>query len=642
MKVSYNWLQKYFTEPLPEVSKLADLFTEHTFEVEDLEIKGRDTIFEAKVLPDRAPYLLSHKGVAREASVITGLQLNTLQGIVSTPVPSDKLGIEVVVEDASKCRRYIAQTIEGVKVSSSPEWLKNALESLGQKSINSVVDIGNYVMFDVGQPLHAFDADKIVGNICVRQATLDEKIILLTGEEVVLSVEDLVIADQAGPIAIAGVKGGKRTGVTLETRRLILESANFNPVSVRKTATRLNLRNDAAKRFENSISPALAEEGRESFVVLLKELSPDSKLNGATDFYPTPVKTWNVVTTADNISALIGFSISQEKISEILSSMGCSVSSKNDFLTIVPPLDRVDIITPEDVADEVGRVVGYEKIPVVLPPAMSEINLPDKIFFYAEKVKNILYKLSYSEVLLYSLVAKGVFEIAYPLASDKSALRESLLPKLSESLINNGRNADLLNLETIKILEIGKVFTQTGEKTHLALGILPIKKKKGVTAEALLETDMSLLSEELGKKISYQIVKGEFGAIVEIDFSELITNLPEAGKLVELDFKALPKDVKYQKFSVFPYIVRDIAVFVPESTKEIEVQNIIVANAGPLCIQSNLFDVFIKEFPEGKKKSCAFRLIFQSFERTLEDVEINTVMEVVYEKLAKQKEWEVR
>lgn len=642
MKVSYNWLQKYFTEPLPPVETLADLFTDHTFEVEDLEKKGEDTIFEAKVLPDRAPYLLSHKGVAREASVITGLKLNDIHGVCLASVPNDKLGIVVNVEDANLCRRYIAQAITDVTVTSSPKWLKTALESIGQKSINSIVDIGNYSMFDVGQPLHAFDADKIVGNISVRLAKAEEKIVLLTGEEATLTTEDLVIADDVGPLAIAGVKGGQRSGVTPETKRLILEAANFDPVSVRKTATRLNLRNDSSKRFENGLTPALAEEGRQKFVTLLQELCPEIKLVGATDFYPAPVKEWHVLATAEKTSALIGIAVSAEKISATLTAMGCTVSIESGVLTIVPPLDRLDIKSEKDVADEVGRMIGYENIPAVLPPTLAEINLPDKTFFYGEKAKNILVECGYSEALLYSLVAKGAFEITYPLASDKSALRESLLPKLSESLISNGRNADLLNLETIKICEVGRVFPATGEKTCLALGVLPIKKKKGMTAEAILEADIKQLMAGLGKTFTYKIVAGEFGATVEIDFSQLIDELPPAEELAKLNFQALPKNIKYQKFSAYPYIVRDIAVFVPEATAPADIQKVINDNAGALCVQNNLFDVFVKELPEGKKKSCAFRLIFQSFERTLEDVEVNAIMDTIYQEIADHKDWEIR
>ncbi len=642
MKVSHNWLQKYFAKPLPKPQVLADVLTVHTFEVEEMEEKGDDTVFEVKVLPDRAHYLLSHKGVAREVSVVFNLPLRDVHGVQSSPAPTDVSGIEVVVDDARRCKRYLAQEINMVSVTTSPTWLKTALENLGQKSINNVVDAGNYIMFDVGQPLHAFDADKIDGRIHVRNAVAGEKIILLTGEEAVLVADDLVIADDSGPLAIAGVKGGKRAGVTMDTTRLILEAANFDPATIRKTATRLNLRNDSSKRFENEISPALAEEARAKFLTLLKELCPDIELGGVTDFYPAPVESWQVTVAVEKIAALIGMTVDEQGCADTLKRMGCEVEISSGILTVTPPLDRLDMVTPEDVVDEVGRIIGYEKLPSILPPLLSGATLPDKVFYYAEKAKNILVERGYSEALLYSLVPKGVYEIIYPLASDKAALRESLLPKLTESLIANGRNADLLSLETIKICEVGKVFGAGGERNLLAIGVLPVKKKKGVTPESIIKADMEVLEMAFGRPLTYTIKTGEYGAVVEIDLEVVVAELPPPQGLSTLGFKPLPSDIKYQKFSPYPYIVRDIAVFVPETTSELEIQKLITDNAGPLCVRDRLFDVFIKDTPEGKRKSCAFRLVFQSFERTLEDTEINSIMDTIYAEIAKQEGWEIR
>ncbi len=642
MKVSYNWLQKYFIEPLPQPSVLAEALTVHTFEVEEMQERGDDTIFEVKVLPDRAHYLLSHKGVAREVSVVFGLSLQDVHGVQVAPVSTEVPGMKVVVDNAQLCKRYMAQEINNVKTTASPSWLKSALENLGQKSINTVVDAGNYIMFDVGQPLHAFDADKIDGAIRVRNAVSGEKIILLTDEEAALTPEDLVIADDRGPLAIAGVKGGKRAGVTLETKRLILEAANFDPATIRKTATRLNLRNDSSKRFENEITPALAEEARTKFLTLLKELCPEIEIGGVTDFYPNPVQNWSVTVTAEKITTLVGIDVGAQTCEKTLKSMGCEVVVADGVLVVTPPLDRLDILTPEDVVDEVGRIIGYEKLPAIMPPALSVAALPDKVFYYAEKAKNSLVARGYSEALLYSLVAKGMHEIVYPLASDKSALRESLLPKLHEALIANGRNADLLMLETIKICEVGKVFRAEGEKTHLAIGVLPVKKKKGVTAEFLLREDMLALEATLGTPLTYTIVTGEYGATVEIDLDEVVAQLPAPAILNTLGFQPLPGDIKYQKFSPYPYIVRDVAVFVPESTSEATIQKLIREQAGPLCVRDWLFDVFVRDLPTGKRKSCAFRLVFQSFERTLEDGEVNAIMETIYAKIATQSEWEVR
>jgi len=513
---------------------------------------------------------------------------------------------------------------------------------VGQKSINNLVDAGNFVMLDIGQPLHIFDADKISGQIWVRQATDEEKIVLLTGNEVTLCPDDLVIADDNGPLAIAGVKGGKRAEVTAATKRIIIEAANFEPVTIRKTATRLNLRNDSSKRYENEIVPILAAEAMATITKIIFDVNPDAVVGGTTDVYPNPTSPWTVRVDAQNIAALIGTPVAESEIESILTWMGCDVEKKDGLLAVTPPQDRLDITIPEDVADEVGRMLGYEALLAKLPPNLLETPLPDKSFFYGEKTKNILVTRGYSEALLYSLVAEGVYDIVYPLASDKSALRDTTLTKLKESLISNGRNADILSLETIKIFEVGKVFRADGEKTTLAMGVLQVKKKKGTTSELVLAEDISFLLGTLGISIETEIQVGEFGAMVEIDFDALVATLPTQKNLSVLDFKHLPADKKYQKFSPYPYIVRDIAIFVPESITQSDVQELIKNHSGTLCVKIWLFDVFTKEFPEGKKQSFGFRLVFQSFEKTLEDKEVNEVMEGIYTAIAENVDWQIR
>jgi phenylalanyl-tRNA synthetase beta chain len=322
--------------------------------------------------------------------------------------------------------------------------------------------------------------------------------------------------------------------------------------------------------------------------------------------------------------------------------MGCGVTITEDRLTVTPPLDRYDIATPEDVVDEIGRIIGYETLPSVVPPVLSETESLDARFYYAEQAKNVLVKAGYSEVLLYSLVPRGTYEIIYPLASDKSALRESLLPKLTESLIANGRNANLLMLDTIKLCEVGKVFHSTGEKTYLALGVHPVKKKKGVSAESILRSDIAQLEASLRCTITEAIHTSEHCAVVEIDLGALVATLPVQTSLATLNFQPLPRDVQYQKFSPYPFIVRDIAVFVPEATPEALIEQVIIKHAGPLCVRQWLFDVFIKELPAGSQKSCAFRLVFQSFERTLEDGEVNAIMETLTKELMTHEGWTVR
>jgi len=280
---------------------------------------------------------------------------------------------------------------------------------------------------------------------------------------------------------------------------------------------------------------------------------------------------------------------------------------------------------------------------------LKEKTPQDKTFYWSEKVKNILVELGFSEIMLYSLAPKGAFEIEYPLASDKAALRESIVPKMQESLKMNTLNADLLGLDAIKIFEIGKVFPKEGEKTVLTIGVALVKKRKGVTALSFIEEAINAVSVGFNIEIDDKLLKlsrdlsdSNDRQCVEIYLDFLVKSLPPIGSIAGLNFKPLSKNKKYQHFSLYPFIVRDIAVFVPESIEADTVWQIIeksisTAKATELLARHSLFDTFKKE----GKVSYAFRMIFQSKERTLTDADVNAIMEKIYSEVRKNN-WEVR
>jgi phenylalanyl-tRNA synthetase beta chain len=639
MKVSHSWLQTYFKDTLPTAEKLGELFNAHAFELEGLEKVGNDSVLDLKVLPDRSHYALCHRGTAREASVISKMPL---VASVKPEIEVDKgiSAVAVTVADSKLCPRYMARRVSGVSVSQSPAWLAERLTAIGGRSINTIVDATNYVMFDIGQPLHAFDADKVEGDIAVRLAHAGEKITVLDGREIELRETDLLITDSVGPLAIAGVKGGKRAEVTTATKNIIIESANFNPTAVRKTSTRANLRNDSSKRFENEITPDLCAEAMNRVTALILELSKGAKAGSVTDIYPKPAQLWTVNVAVSYVSSMVGMQVSLAEIKDILERQGCQVSVSGDMISVTPPLDRLDMIIPEDIGDEIARMKGYGDLVGVQTPDIAQVPI-DKTYYWAEKVKSILVTAGFSEALLYALVPKGAFEVAYPLASDKKALRESLEPKLRESLALNTLNASLLGLQYIKEFEIGKTFLKDGEKTMFALGIGLVGKKKGVTAAGVLQEVLERLGNELGVKIVAHS-KDPQDFISEIDFDELVSRLPNPGTIADLNFKPLPQDKKYVPFSHYPFITRDIALFVPASVTEGEVSVVISTSlsktAGVLLVKGpDLFDAFTKD----GKTSYAFRMIFQSFEKTLSDDEINVFMTALYVDV-KAKGWEVR
>ncbi|HEU5114616.1 MAG TPA: phenylalanine--tRNA ligase subunit beta [Candidatus Paceibacterota bacterium] len=634
MKVSYKWLSGYFDKKLPSPDELAELLSAHAFEVEGIEKLPNDTVLDVKVLPDRAHYALSHGGIAGEVSAITGIPESDVKlSDVDFVLTESILGPKVTVSDEKLCRRYIARRIESVMVKESSPELRSLLEAIGARSINNIVDITNYVMMSYGQPMHAFDADKLAGSIVVRLAKAGEKIIVLDGREIELRESDLVIADDQGPIAIAGVKGGKRAEVTSSTKNIVLESANFDPASVRRTSTRANLRNDSSKRFENEITPVIAFDAMRQATKYILESCPGAQAGELTDIYPEPAEEWLVSVDPEYMNAVTGLSLSTKDMEDILIRLGCKVQADGKRLAVTPPPERLDLTIPEDIADEIVRIYGYDKLPSKDTPAVPRTP-SDKTFYWTEFIKNALMKAGYSELQTYTLVKKGYFEIAYPLASDKAALRESIKPKFGEALQANALNADFLGLESIKAFEIGKVFPKTGEKTSLCVGVLQVRKRKDVTSESLLKEIIAVHEARFGK-LEEKIETGPFGAMIEIDLDPIIAKLPE-GEIADLGFAPLSADKKYVPFSAYPYIVRDIAMFVPGGTNDAavleEIRSAAEKSAGTLLVKGPaLFDRFEKD----GKISYAFRMIFQAFDRTLSDDEANAFMKPVYDAVIK-------
>jgi phenylalanyl-tRNA synthetase beta chain len=640
MKVLHAWLQNFIKEKLPSAESLAEKFTFHACEVEEVIGTGDAAVLDLKILPDRAHYALSHQGTAREIAAITGLTLK--HHIFEEVTPTLSRTLDIVNEEPTLCRRYMSRRVNNVTVGASPDFFKFSLEAIGQRSINNLVDATNIVMFDVGQPMHMFDADKVVGGLIIRTADAGEKITTLDGKHLELEESMLVIADEAGPLAIAGVKGGARAAVTEETKNINIEAANFDPVSVRKTSTKIGIRNDSSKRFENEISPRLAEEGMQQISYIIKQFCPDAEFGDIGDIYQSPVKPWTVIVTTEYISKLLGITLSNQEIESILRRMDIHVTEQDNALVLEIPYYRLDLTIPADIAEEVGRVYGYEKIKAVALPTPEKISI-NKNFYWTQKVKDILTELGYSEVFTYSLKDHGQVEIQNPLASDKGYLRENLREGIEDALTFNARNAALLGLEEINIFELGNVFGKDMEETaSLSIGYYTTKsvKNKPKVSWETMERLVKTLNEKLGVELQGIIESTDAGIIFECNFSSLIEKLPEPTD----GYSTAPTQaIIYKQFSPYPFITRDIAVFVPEGSSEQDALNIIVKEAGQLLVKHSLFDVFQKSFPDGSKKtSYAFRLVFQSHDRTLTDEEINPIMQKITDTMNGKSGWQVR
>ena len=462
MKISYNWLKWYIPEA-PEPKELANVLVEHLCEVEDIEEKDGDFILDVKILPDRAHDLLSHHGMAHELSSLLNIAYND-------PVPKYKvpesaptnLKIEV---DSDKCRRYMGRVIRNIKVGPSPDWVVKHLESIGQRSINNIVDAANLTMFDCGQPTHTFDLDKVSEKIVVRFAKDGEELVTLDNKDVKLKSTDLVIADSEKVLGVAGVKGGKSTEVDANTKNLIIEVANFEPVAVRKTAQSLNIFTDARKRFENDLSPEHASYGMLELSALIAEMCPEATFEEIVDVYPQKPVERKLKFRIEKIISILGMLVTVPQVKEILDRYKFTYEEKDGIFEIVVPTMRLDLNIEEDMAEEIGRIMGYDKVKAEIP----KINFKpgqNEIYQKISQARSKLLNDGYSEVMTYVFRDKGKVSVLAS-ASDKKFLRTNLSDSLKESLKLNQVNAPLLGLKEVKIFEIGTVWGPE-EEIHVA------------------------------------------------------------------------------------------------------------------------------------------------------------------------------
>ena len=605
MKISYNWL-KWYIPDAPEGDMLADIFTYHVTEVESVEKIERgqetDNIFDIKILPNRAHDLLSVHGIAREIASLLNIEFKDPSPMYKVP-PSVATNLKIEIQ-SSTCRRYMGRIVRHVKVGPSPEWVVKHLESIGQRSINNIVDAANLVMFDCGQPIHCFDLDKVKGSLVVRQAKDGEEITTLDNKQIKLKPSDMVIADSEGALAIAGVKGGKRAEVDINTKNIIIEVASFDPVAVRKTSKSVNILTDAVKRYENDLSPELCAFGMLEVSGLVAEYGA-TEFEEVIDMYPKKQETRKLSFSVNKISKILGLEVSIIEIGNILERYKFGYKNDGDIFEITVPAMRLDLQIEEDVAEEIGRVLGYDK----LKPEIPKINFSPKQNETYQKIalaRNKLLEEGYSEVMTYGFASKGEVEVLQS-ASDKKFLRANLADGLKESLKLNQVNTALLGTNEIKIFEIGTVFLKDKEEIHVAYGNK--KEIKEVSLEEFCKNaQLDTFSQALGSPSS------------QPDHSQKHTG------------------PAFKMWSLFPFIARDVAVWVGEEVGSDEVSKVIKENAGELLVRGpEIFD----EFKKDGKVSYAFRLVFQSFDRTLTDSEINAVMENIHSKIQEQG-WQVR
>ena len=634
MLISYQWLQSYFDEKLPPPEKLAEVFSFGFAEVESVSKVGTgsaaDWILDVKVLPDRACYALSHRGVAREAAALLGLEIK--DGETGAPrVSRGTRPLSARIAAKELCPRYAARVIENVLVGASPAWLRERLESIGERSINNIVDATNFTMFDRGQPLHAFDADKVEGGITVRKARTGERLTTLDGKDLALDEGALVIADDVGPLALAGVKGGKRAEVTAGTKTIILEAASFSASFIRRVSQTFSIRTESSRRFENNLSPWLAGEGSDACASLVHALCPRARFGKLVDVFPKKRKPPSFPVSCQFVRDALGIKLSEKDIRIALARLGITVKKRGASFRVTPPLLRLDLTRSEDIAEEVGRIIGYDKIPEaeLLHFHTPTSDVSSSQHRMSALIRDTLIAEGFSEVLTSSFAARGNIPIEKPLAADKAYCRPDLWTNFHPALLKNFANAPLLGTEEVRQCEIGKIFTTQGERLALIFGCMPAQKSvRGMVRKLETMLGTRLNGKFCGGENVYECVLDGIRARDSLD--------TECLKPTTLGVGSMGGGfIQFLLFSPYPFIVRDVAFFMPHDMDAKRAEAVIHGDMrGKEVVSLRLFDSFEKMLPDGSRKtSLAFRLVFQSMKRTLTDAEVNAAMEDVYRTL---------
>ncbi len=644
MLISYNWLKEYLGPEPPNAEEVAELLTFRAFEVERVEKKGDDWVLDIDVLPNRSSDCLSHRGVAREISTLTSKPLAFDPFAETSSLTSSDL-FAVEIEVSHDCPRFTAALISGITVKESPAWLKERLDVLGQRSINNIVDATNYVMYALGQPLHAYDADlfpQVDGKwrFKVRRAVPGETISLLaeSGSDddrvVELKGTELLIVDGASdmPIGLAGVKGGRHAMVSDKTTKIIIEAANFDPILTRRTARTLNIVIDASKRFENELSRELPLYAQVAIAKLITDIAGGS-LGGVADVYKEKRDNPFVLVRPERVNGKLGLSLQADEMVSIVQCLGATVKEDGGDFLVRGPFERTDLKLEEDYIEEIGRIHGLAHIKAVLPAkvALAEVN---QRHYYSEKICSDLIEQGFSEVITSSFRQKDNIELKNALSSDKKCLRSSLADNLTEVLACNVSHLDLLGLTRVSVFEIGTVFTKTDagikETVKLGLGVRSRVSASVAKDDELVLAATKQLERALGCELNWVIGSG----VAETDLTAALDKLPP-----QTAYQPAPtaRPIQYQTYSVYPAVSRDLAMWVSGTAAPDEIKEILKAMAGGLCVRITLFDEFTKE----GRQSYAFRLVFQAPDRTLTDSEVNLLMEKLYQ-VAADKGWLVR
>lgn len=635
------------------------------------------------------PDLWGHYGMAREISALYRKKLTPY--VVPEIKGSTEMHIDVKVEDSELCPRYMAVAISGITIAPSPQKIQQRLQAVGIRPINNIVDITNYVMMEIGQPTHAFDASRLgKKSIVVRRAKEGEKFTTLDEKEHTLSSNMLMITDGDKSLALAGVMGGQESGISDATTTVIFESANFQASSIRKTSTALGLRTDSSARFEKGLDPANAEIALKRLVQLTLEVCPTAKVvSGVTDVSAVKAETRVIEISENLVTKKLGCQVEQKQVIQILENLGFILAKqKKNLLVTVPSFRYKDVSIKEDVVEEIARVYGYEKIPSAMPVFRITPPLENKLKSLERKLKETLaFECGYTESYNYSfespewLKRLGLdtsmhLELENPVAKDRPYIRRSLIPNLLENVESNSHRYD-----EVKMFESGRVYRveKAGDRSEphgagllprqdLYLGVVYAKKGESVPFFALSGVVQQLFArlnvnyelrncEPEFEKTEHTFLHPSRHAFVYVNGAWVATigevhpqvqgsaGIDERVAVLHMNLNTLSENlveqVRYEPLTVFPAVKRDIAFVLPRTVMHASVVSSLQA-VDPLIRSVELFDIYEGEKLGAGKKSMAYHITYASSDHTLTAEEVEKVHGMVLKVLEKEFEAELR
>lgn len=654
----------------------------------------KDARFELGLTPNR-PDCLSVVGVAREVAAMAGQSLRLPQPhLVESTIPSATV-TSVTIEDADLCPRYAARLIRGVKIGPSPQWLVRRLESVGQRSINNVVDVTNYVLMELGHPLHAFDFNLLRGGrIVVRPAAEGELFTTLDSQVRQLKSSDLMICDAVGPVALAGIMGGENSEIQPQTTDILLESAYFNPAAIRRTSKRLGMHTEASHRFERGADIDMVPLALDRAAALIVEVAGGAVLAGMIDAYPQQIAERRLTISDRRTRQILGIDLGLERIAQILASIGLTVlppsieMDHNGILQVLIPTFRPDLEREIDLIEEVARINGYDAIPETMPVSRIVNQRPSKRHVLAEKVRNLMVASGHAETINYAFINPDVWDklglsaddsrrntikVSNPLTEDQSVMRTSLLPSLLETAVRNlsyrSRDLRLFELRPVFLPRVGEELPEE----PLRLGILLCGRREpdgwAQEAAAVDFFDLKGIIEEIAEvlrvpQLRWQMDAGEsflhpgksavvyshnlrLGVIGELHPQTLAAyEIDTPVYIAEFDLESFFEVAGHfsgiKPLSRFPDLTRDSALLVGEEVSAVRLFELFDKVKSKDAEELILFDLYRGKGIDPGQKSMAIRVRYRSPERTLTDEEVNRAHGKLVETLCKELNAKIR